>query len=102
MDTNSKLDTKNLVSAASEMKHVQAWKPVASTIHSAVYAMFFVKNRFTKLPENPPNYLKYGGWGKGSLDPTTLLGPTVCATRILVNFGLSEKLTNWKKSSSWF
>ena len=41
------------------MKHVQAWKPVASTIHSAVYAMFFVKNRFTKLPENPPKYLKY-------------------------------------------
>ena len=59
MDTNSKLDTKNLVSAASEMKHVQAWKPVASTIHSAVYAMFFVKNRFTKLPENPPKYLKH-------------------------------------------
>ena len=39
-----KLDTKNLVSAASEMKHVQAWQPVASTIQSAVYAMFFVKN----------------------------------------------------------
>ena len=40
------------------MKHVQAWQPVASTIQSAVYAMFFVKNRFTKLPEYPPNLLE--------------------------------------------
>ena len=51
------------------MKHVQAWKPVASTIHSAMYAMFFVKNRFTKLPENPPKYLNMG-WGGVVLVPT--------------------------------